>query len=869
MLDPEKRIADLESQVRHLTSLVERLIKEKRPTPPSVPVASEMKPSAAQTGASVQTVVHESRDTAAAKPMQDVRRKLDKALQKDSDETFEAHIGSVWLSRLAIVVFMTAVALAARTTFWSERIGPPEKVMIGYAVALAFIGYGCLSRKGRDVFGQIILGGGLAGLYFTTYAAFFISQMQLFDAPLWAFPVLLACLAFMAVVAHLRRSQTVAGISFFLAYYTVVVSCTQQTPDLDNMVYALLTCAALAVATLLFHIAHRWILFTWLALIATHVTYILFFFQQPAGLGLPSNIYFWISNGFLTVCFILFSLTCIVDAWKMGEYRKMVAPMSGVNSGFFLVLTWLAIRAEYPMEQWMFRLGTAGMFLIFAVLVEVSGPRRNYLFQIYIAKTVIMLTLALQAYLSDSGEKLLVAMAIECLALGFSYKRSGIVVFKALGLLLMMITFLGCIFSVRMQGDIVMGPLTVPSNWFSAVGVAVSFQVVAWFYEKFVRPIRREQRMTGGQWFLADTFLDVHGASMAMLHAAAGAMVLLAITVMERSGDVALPYLLAGQGLLLAGMGLALFTPQIEVGSVLLLAAAHVCYHVFLWIPPPEVQGFAMQEGFVLYTLLLAGFTYGGAHAWERYLKRFRREGEELEHQVVAALPYLAATAMIITLITRRVDAVHAPAVHGGVGAALLFLGLLSGYSGVKASGILAIVAGVAQFYWEMYQTATPLAQQDGFLPYFLIFLATFTAAERIIILLEHRQHGATQKDDMLRTGIVAMVAIIGLAGFYMWSPKTLLVFYLLGLAVALIALGALFRESRYRWSALALLAIVTARAFMLLRNLEPIYQVLTFGAAAAVLLVVSWAYSRIRRKPHDAQAPAPPAPAEHDGPNG
>ena len=867
MASPEQRLRDLESQVRHLTMLVERLLMEKKasaeqpatapplaePVPPATGVAHPDIPREAKPlrrtsyggDAQVTSDVPLKEKTA----LRSVRHRLDRALRVDSGETIEAHIGSVWLSRLAILVFMTAMALAARTTFWSERIGPPEKVMIGYAMALAFIGYGSLSRKGRDLFGQVLLGGGLAGLYFTTYAAFFIEQVQVFNAPLWAVPVLLGCLAFMAAVAHLRRCLTVAGIAFFLAYYTVVVSCTQQTPSLENMVYALFTSAGVAVATLVFHAAHRWILFTWLALIATHLTHIFFFFRQPAGLEIPSNLYFWISNGFLTVCFILFSLTCIVDARKTGEYRRMVAPMSGVNSAFFLVLTWLAIRAEYPLEQWMFRLGTAGLFLIFAVLAEMTGPRRNYLFQIYIAKVVIMLTLALQAYLSDSGEKLLVAMAIECLALGFSYKRSGIVVFKVLGLLLMLITFVGCLFALRMEGVVHMGPLTAPSNWFSALGVAVTFQIVAWFYEKFVRPLRREQRISGGQSFLADTFLDLHGMSMAVLHAAAGAMVLLAITIIERADDPTLPFLLAGEALLLAAMGLVLFTPQIEVASVLLLAAAHMCYHVFLWLPPPEIRGFAQQEGFVLYTLLLAAFTYGGAHAWERYLKRFHREGEEWEHHAVAAAPYLAATAMLITLIYQHVGVVYAPAVHGSLAAALLLVGLLTGYFGVKTSGLVAMGAGVVQFYWELYNPAAPLARQDGFLPYFLIFLGTFVAAERIIVSLNHRETATAGTNDVLRTGLVTLLALLSFIGLYKWSPENLFVLHLLAVSVVLIALGALFRESRYRWGALALFAIITARAFMLLRNLDPIYQVLTFGTAAVVLLVVSWAYSRMRRK--------------------
>ena len=63
------------------------------------------------------------------------------------------------------------------------------------------------------------------------------------------------------------------------------------------------------------------------------------------------------------------------------------------------------------------------------------------------------------------------------------------------------------------------------------------------------------------------------------------------------------------------------------------------------------------------------------------------------------------------------------------------------------------------------------------------------------------------------------------------------------------ISLGALFRESRYRWGALLLLAVAIVQAFTYVRHLSPTLQVLSFGASAVVLLVVSWAYSRNRQK--------------------
>ncbi|MBI2434304.1 MAG: DUF2339 domain-containing protein, partial [Candidatus Hydrogenedentes bacterium] len=416
-MDANKRIEELEKQVEGLKHLVQDLLAERQaelPAPPSDPPAGTR-----------------ARDK---NRVQEVRQRVEDALRSGGDPAIESHIGSVWFSRLGVVALMTFFVLGAHTTYYSEQFGPVLKIVAGYLTAAAFIGFGFAVRKRQDLFAQAILGCGLAILYFVTYASFFVPRITIVEDQRWlGLALLMVCLAFMAGVAHWRRSQTVAGISLFLAYYTVAMSCTQD-PTLESLTHALVTCTALALVTFIFHFLHRWLLFTWAALIATHLTYLFFFLREPPALDLPDQTYFWLSNGFLTVCYVLFSLTCIVDARKTGEYRKTVAPMAGVNSFVFLTLTWFAIRQHYQPQEWIFRLVIAGMLLAFALFAEMTGPRRNYLFQIFIAKTVIMLTLALQAYYS--GEKLLVALAVECLGLGFSYRRSGLVIFKVLGLAL-------------------------------------------------------------------------------------------------------------------------------------------------------------------------------------------------------------------------------------------------------------------------------------------------------------------------------------------------------------------------------------------------------------------------------------------------
>ena len=246
-MDVEKRIAELESQVRAMSDELGRL----RAEAPAV----RGKAGPAHEGALVR----------------DVRDKIDRALRGESLDQIEARIGGVWVSRLAVVCIMTALALLAQATFVSDQFPVVWKAAFLFAVSAGFMGYGLIFRRSQEFFAEAMLGCGLAVLYYATYAVFFLDQMRLVPFPWLGVPALLACLAFMGAMAHWQRSLTVAGIALFLTYYTVAVSAS-QTPTLPNLIYALSTCAGLATISLLFHVAHRWMLFSWATLMATHGT---------------------------------------------------------------------------------------------------------------------------------------------------------------------------------------------------------------------------------------------------------------------------------------------------------------------------------------------------------------------------------------------------------------------------------------------------------------------------------------------------------------------------------------------------------------------------------------------------------------------
>jgi len=842
--DPQERIDELEHQVRELKGLVEVLLS-KADAPLDKQPTAKTEIDQPQEEESKQLELHPDLSEKVHAVEQALVDGVTKALGGEEGESLESRIGGIWLSRVASVLTLTAIVLGGVVTLREEAIAPIIKVLIGYAVAASFIGYGTFAKKRFNFFPQTILGTGLAALYFTTYAAFYRDSVRVFESSTFAIPALALCLVAIAILIHRSRSQTAAGITLFLIYFTVVLSLYTQGGS-ENVYYALLTCSMASLVALVFHITHRWLLFTWAALIATHGTYIYFFVIATTEFNLTGAFtekgFFWVSNGFLTVNYILFSIACISDARKRGEFRKTAGSMSGVNSFIFFVLTWFAIRDQYLAEEWLFRLAFAIGLAALAAYANWAGPRRNYLFQIYAAKTVVMFTLALQARLAH--EWLLVAMAVECIGLAFSYKRAGIVMFKILGLLLLFTTFIGCLFAVKMPGTVPILGREIPASWFSCTVVPVVLAIVAWLYEHFIRRVHPENRVVKGQWFLADTIWDVNSSTAALLHAAAGALILMTIAIIDLGSNVALPYILAVEAVAFALVGLILRTPQVEVASVLLLMASHVSFHIFLLVGRP---GFTIQPHYVAYTTLLAILTFFGGYLWERYLWRIRG-GRPWEHDAVASAPYLAATIMLTTLMAHRLEIVQIAPAQGLLGMLLLTAGTFTRFTALRIAGLTATAVAAVTFYSGLYNTTDPLVNEPGFLVGLCVFLTAIVASERVMLWWKLRPTAS----GIFRTIFVVLAAFISMLGLWRWASAQYLTFYWIVLAVVTLILGAAFFENRYRLAALIIYSLAVVRAYVFdltSTDISPQVRFLAFAALCLPLLIVSWIYSELRSR--------------------
>lgn len=820
VMDPDKRIEDLEREVSKLRGVVRQLLHEHGQVLRGDGGDSHVERR--------RTPVH-LREPAL---IQELRERVSGVLHGDGDEAVETRIGAVWLSRLALLVIMTAFALAARATLYSNEIEAPAKVLLGYAAAACFILSGVYLRRRYAAYAHALLAGGLAGLYFTTYAACFIAQTRIaaLGNPALAFPLLAACLLAFAWAAQTARSQTVAGVGVFLAYYTVALSC-MGAPAFSEFIYAMAACVLLAVLALAFFAVNGWAFLSWVSVAGAYTAYALFFADGPAQVPPDAPLRFWAPTGFLTTVYILFC------AGIMSGPQRRAAVLALLNTIAYYIFMSSAIQGVYPEHLWHFRAALALVLIGFACILALSGPQRHYLHQLFALKAAIMAALAIEA--RCSGPVIVVLLAAESLALSVIFRLSGIVAYKVAGFLLMLVVAAATVFAARFTGLVAVGALFLPAPWFAAVGVAVLFvlctAVLDYPSAAAPRSVSQERPL-----LFAGTFLDVRLGALTTLYAAAAALVMLTVTVNEASEAVALPYLLGIEAACMAGAGLVLRTRTVEAAGALLLAAAHVSFHAFLALPLP---GFREQPLFAPLTAALALYTFAGAFLWERYLRRL---GEaDWSHHVTAAVPYLAATLMLAVLCDRILEVFQAPPAQTALGVLLLLAGYFTGFPALKASGVFAFGFGLMRFYQVLYGSP---ADVPGLFPTpFLILFACLVAAERALVLFQRSTPSTTHVWTSLRSVLVATAAVTYILALHGWKERHALILGLLLIAVILMLLGLLFRESRYRWASLFLFVVTVARAFTLTRALSPLQQVATFGLAGIVLLVVSGVYARVR----------------------
>lgn len=132
--------------------------------------------------------------------------------------SLEVTIGQSWLSKIGVVSLLIALSLLLINTLSSH--GPYGKVLTAYGVSLALLGVGTWFERGTrpKALAWSLIGGGWAGIYFTTYAIHGLEPVRLIQSPTLAMVTLLGVALVMVLHSLRYESQTVTAVAFCAAF---------------------------------------------------------------------------------------------------------------------------------------------------------------------------------------------------------------------------------------------------------------------------------------------------------------------------------------------------------------------------------------------------------------------------------------------------------------------------------------------------------------------------------------------------------------------------------------------------------------------------------------------------------------------------
>jgi uncharacterized membrane protein len=445
-----QELAGLDETLAEIKSSVfsETLASPQPPVPPPIAPPVPEPPAAQASAVPLPPPFVESREPAEIPPVRKISPPpLPKAPRESS---FEMQVGTVWLARIGIVIVLTGLVFLANYAWKSlvENFGAVAKLGLLYLAGGALCAIGLMIERGRESlrsYSRILIAGGLAAIYYTTYAAYYIPSLKVIGSPLLAGVLLVALAGIIGWMADRRNSQSTAGLAIVLAFYASAV---------NPLTYFTLTSnAILALAAVVLMARKRWMVVPFLALAATYWSYLYWRLAESWRfweVHVPGDSDLTVRLCFLSLYWIIFTVgVFLTNGPKVSGATRVV--FSTLNDAAFFCLAALAISLAHHDSLWIisavFGLVQLGLSL---AARKVHGPGTP-LGSAWLAKALFFLTLAI--LIRFTGDSLAIILAVETSLLVYAARQLPSRVLAAAGPLAGIIAALAGLVSLTESGS--------------------------------------------------------------------------------------------------------------------------------------------------------------------------------------------------------------------------------------------------------------------------------------------------------------------------------------------------------------------------------------------------------------------------------
>jgi uncharacterized membrane protein len=829
--------------------------------------------------------------------------------------SFEMRLGTYWLVRIGIVMLLTGLVFFGNYAYenYVGLLGPTGKVSLLYVASTILLGFGAWwQRKAAKAslknYAQVLFAGGLASVYFTTYAAHHIQQLCIIDNALLDGALLLAWAGFMVWIADHKKSEVLALFAVGLAYYTSVITRVGSFTLYSNLV--------LTLAAVFFLVRNRWAVLSLASLVATYAAYGFWrFFDGSSWHWASPDEGLWMGAGFLMSYWL-----CFTAAVFLSKHEKFAGPNRAgfltLNNGAFFAMFLLTMLQVHHGGFWKFSLGYGGVLIGLAVLARWILPAEPHTKNSYLTQGLLLATVGLIS--KFAGLKLALLLGTESVVLlTVGLLRQSLVL--QIGAYLSGALAVGWEIANLERDDLHGLYLGV------ALGALMTFNAF-WAHRRSategneypIRPVPTYFTILALASWLATTWYNTTPVNFPLALAVETLALTFSIYLLRLREMV-----LLGQGFLLLGQFAWLFhfilpstlppwwNPALMIAVTLALShwwqrqkvlttdsqgplfwqgiyALAIVGVLYFWLNPLADA----PTWLALTSLLAVGITAYGVLARSWFLAVFGQiflfvSGVQFLWQLLQAKPYwyfslapIFAFGLLSFGVVRWFK--HKSDAGERVSVPLLQVALLYRWAALVMTiwwvceyipareriWILALL-GLLMFIWAgLYRSRETLLFSAAFtLTALALFWLPLLEAPTvywpnlvvILILLGQRQM-AKRLPEYYDLGSRVHAAVIIVGGLSLWLFLTRWVcqnasgFYLTAswsvLALVLFTVGMILRERVYRWLGLTVLAFALGRIVIFdVWKLETLYRILSFMALGVVLLVFGFIYNKYQEK--------------------
>jgi uncharacterized membrane protein len=333
------------------------------------------------------------------------------------EKSFEMRLGTYWLVRIGIVMFLTGLVFFGNLAYHTliSKLGPGGKVTLLYLASGMLLGAGAwwqrkAVKESLKNYAQVLFAGGLAAVYFTTYAAHHIEQLKVIQSAGTDGVLLLIWAGFMVWIADHKKSEVLALFAILLAYYTAIISH-------EIGLFTLYSNLVLTLAAVFFLVRNRWATLSFASLVATYAAYAFWRFLHNSEWGLPhTEDGLWTGTYFLISYWVVFTAAVFLskDQKFSGNNRSSFLTL---NNGAFFTLFLLTMWQVHSHGFWKFSLIYGITLILLSELARVVLPGEPLSKNSYLTQGLLLGTIGLISNPHLAGLNLALILAAESVTL--------------------------------------------------------------------------------------------------------------------------------------------------------------------------------------------------------------------------------------------------------------------------------------------------------------------------------------------------------------------------------------------------------------------------------------------------------------------